>query len=131
MATPTFLQLTQALETSWASSPAFDASEWSPENPARGQCVLTALVVQHFLGGDLQKLTTAFEGILETHYRNIMPDGSVVDLTRQQYPRTQALTPATVDLKGFSFIREKRLAESVARRKYELLLGCVKSVLIA
>ncbi|WP_434095354.1 YunG family protein [Streptomyces flaveolus] len=29
-----------------------DVSGWSPENPARGQCGVTALVVNDLLGGD-------------------------------------------------------------------------------
>ena len=122
---PILAQLTEAIEASWAADTTFDASEWSPENPARGQCVATSLVVQHFLGGELQKLTTIFEGQPETHYRNVFTDGTVVDLTCRQYPADQPLTPAIVDLKSFPSIREKRLNELVTKRKYELLLARV------
>jgi len=34
------------------------SSKWTPENPANGQCGVTALVVQDVLGGDILKTKT-------------------------------------------------------------------------
>ena len=62
-----------------------------PENPAWGQCAVTALVVQDAFGGDL--LRAMVEGV--SHYWNRLPDGSEVDLTRQQFPEG-AMHGATV-----------------------------------
>lgn len=39
-------ELTAALMASWVVDTAYDAADWSPENPARGQCVVLALVAQ-------------------------------------------------------------------------------------
>lgn len=119
-------ELKAATEASWAADTTFDVSGWSPENPARGHCVVTSLVVQHFLGGDLRKVTTVFQGQPESHYYNMLPDGTEVDLTGQQYPKDQELTPSQVNLHGYATAREKMMHEPETRRRYELLLGRVQ-----
>lgn len=110
-----------ALRRSWAADTAFDASDWSAENPARGQCVVTALVVQDYLGGDLQRYEVAGD-FAETHYTNVLSGGAILDVTASQYEgRKVHLTPTPTNLKGFSSIREKRLADSSTRMRYEIL----------
>ncbi len=44
--------LLHALFESWSVS---TSSKWSPENPAKGQCGVTSLIVQDFLGGEILK----------------------------------------------------------------------------
>ncbi|MCI4061174.1 hypothetical protein MRQ36_00735 [Micromonospora sp. R77] len=63
-----------------------DARDWGPENPARGQCGVTALVVQDLLGGELV-LGEVFVGAAKVghHYWNRLPDGRQVDLTADQF----------------------------------------------
>jgi hypothetical protein len=43
------------IRSSWSEKTCdpVDLREWSPETPARGQCGVTALVVQDLLGGEL------------------------------------------------------------------------------
>ena len=124
-------ELRAAIEAGWGPDTSFVASEWSPENPARGQCVVTALVVQHFFGGDLQKLDTVFQGSPETHYYNVLPDGTKEDLTRQQYPDDQGLTPSEVNLHGYPNVREKMMHEPRTVQQYQLLLDRVMKLLAA
>jgi hypothetical protein len=64
-----------------------DASEdWRPDNPARAQCGMTALVVQDLLGGDLILGEVHVDGVkVGNHYWNRLPDGSEVDLTADQF----------------------------------------------
>jgi len=60
-----------------------DAADWSEDNPAKGQCAVTALVVQRVLGGKLLR------GVVDgfgSHYRNLLPSGKVKDLTWEQFP---------------------------------------------
>jgi hypothetical protein len=65
-----------------------DRHEWSPDNPARGQCGVTALVVSDLLGGRLVEARVFLGGEpVEYHYWNELPDGTHVDLTRQQFTR--------------------------------------------
>ena len=48
-------RLQQRLEAGWSSR---TSSLWSPDNPARGQCSVTALAVQHLVGGEILKTQT-------------------------------------------------------------------------
>ena len=63
-----------------------DLPDWRPGNPARGQCGVTALVVQDLLGGDLV-LGEVVAGGKRTgyHYWNRLPGGHDVDLTAEQF----------------------------------------------
>jgi hypothetical protein len=63
-----------------------DVKEWHPDNPARGQCGVTALIVQDVLGGELI-LGEVFQGDTKVghHYWNRLPDGRAVDLTADQF----------------------------------------------
>lgn len=59
------------------------AKDWSEDNPAFGQCAVTALLIQEIYGGEL--LRTYVEGF-GSHYYNLLPDGTTVDLTSDQFP---------------------------------------------
>lgn len=124
-------QLEQAFIESWNEDTCVDSSVWSPDNPSRGQCVPTALIVQDVFGGELEKLRVSYDGVEESHYRNILPDGSVRDYTRKQYPTLQVFRPTTVVLHKFHTIREKRLSDDDTRKRYELLKKRVDAFLLA
>lgn len=47
-----FERLQSALTAAWSIK---TSSRWQPDNPALGQCSVTALVVQDLLGGDILK----------------------------------------------------------------------------
>lgn len=85
------LIMTRALERAWCQDTSATPDQWSPQNPARGQCAVTALIVQDTLGGIL--LRTIIEG--ESHYFNELPDGENVDLTLTQFddPTIKATDP--------------------------------------
>jgi hypothetical protein len=57
------------------------SSRWTSENPARGQCGVTALVIQDVFSGDILKTKVD----KEWHYYNFI-DGERVDFTESQYP---------------------------------------------
>lgn len=56
------------------------SSLWTEDNPARGQCGVTALVVQDRFGGEIQKTPTG-DG---THFYNHI-NGQRYDLTAEQF----------------------------------------------
>jgi 8-oxo-dGTP pyrophosphatase MutT (NUDIX family) len=63
-----------------------DLADWHPGNPSRGQCGPTALVVREILGGDLvHGRVTAGGKPAGHHYWNRLPDGTELDLTRDQF----------------------------------------------
>ncbi|GLY03758.1 hypothetical protein [Actinoplanes sp. NBRC 101535] len=63
-----------------------DLADWHPGNPARGQCNVTALVVQDLLGGDLILGEVLVDGVkVGHHFWNRLPDGRTADLTADQF----------------------------------------------
>jgi hypothetical protein len=75
------VRLSDALRRAWSADTSSDPSNWSPSNPAWGQCAITALVVQDHFGGDLRRGTVG--GV--SHYWNVLPSGETVDLTLHQF----------------------------------------------
>jgi hypothetical protein len=86
---PSLSLVEHVVRASWSpdSCDPVDLEDWSPENPARGQCGVTALVLQEHLGGDLllADVVHADGSRQGVHYWNRLPDGSEVDLTREQF----------------------------------------------
>lgn len=80
--------MTETIRRSWCRDTSATPELWSPALPSRGQCAVTALVVQDILGGVLLR-TTNFG---ESHYLNGLVDGSYLDLTGDQF-EVQAYTP--------------------------------------
>src|SRR3989338_8280551 len=50
------LTLFQVISKSWTRDTTADYKGWTPDNPAWGQCAVTALTVQDFFGGELLRL---------------------------------------------------------------------------
>lgn len=88
---------------------------WEPTNPARGQCGVTALVLQDLLGGELI-LGEVFVGADKVghHYWNRLPDGTEVDLTAGQFFPEEAIVGGKVQHRPPDAPRR-------CREQYELL----------
>ena len=54
-------------------------NEWNKDKPEIGQCAVTSLVIQDFLGGYI-----VFNQTYD-HFWNVLPSGSHLDLTRKQF----------------------------------------------
>jgi len=72
----------RALELAWSVD---SAIQWSVENPANGQCNVTAAVINELYGGDI--LRTQYPGFW--HYYNRI-NGNRIDLTDSQFSRPGA-----------------------------------------
>ena len=73
----------KAITKSWAQDTAYykDAPHWTPNNPAIGQCAVTALLFNEFFGG------TIYSGVSNggiMHFWNTK-FGFKIDLTKQQF----------------------------------------------
>lgn len=105
------LDLRRAIEQSWDETTAAPG-QWDPVNPAKGQCAVTALVVQDYLGGRL--LRSVMVENQTSHYWNELPYGRDIDWTIQQFENHTVQT---------SFTRERSYLfshpDTVAR--YEIL----------
>ncbi len=99
------LDLYERLRRAWSSE---TSRHWRPDNPASGQCGVTALVVQDALGGEILK--TGVNGAW--HFYNRI-DGGRVDFTMGQFdsPIIYADLPSN---------RSEALHDT-AREQYELL----------
>lgn len=118
----TLYAIIDALRSSWSADTAYDSASWSSENPARGQCLVSSLVIQQYLGGDLVSFAVTGEGIDETHHCNVLPDGTLLDTTDSQYNSLDVTqTPKSTDTKGFSSLRERYLSNEYDRSRYEIL----------
>ncbi|MCA1229933.1 hypothetical protein [Saccharopolyspora sp. 6M] len=98
----TLTGIEHAFRCSWGADTCApeDLSEWSPRNPARGQCGVTALVLQDFLGGELLRGEVLVAGArVDFHWWNLL--GSVeVDLTREQFAPEEVVGPGEVVVRG-------------------------------
>lgn len=112
-----FADVERAVRASWGAEtcdPA-DVDKWRPDNPARGQCGVTAFVVQDLLGGDLVLGEVHVDGRkVGSHYWNRFGHGLDVDLTREQF------RPEELVVGGEVVIRPPD-APRRCREEYELL----------
>lgn len=78
-----YFKFKKALSKAWGQDTAYhkDAPNWTYDNPALGQCAITALLFNEYFGG------TIYSGISESgivHYWN-RKCGIKIDLTKQQF----------------------------------------------
>lgn len=78
----TLRDLEAVLKQAWGRETSADPDAWSEDNPAWGQCAVTALLVQDFFGGEIRRGEV---GAI-SHYWNVLPGGDEIDLTRHQFP---------------------------------------------
>lgn len=126
---PSLEQVIDALRHSWSYETTFDHPGWSEQNPARGQCQVSSLVMQDYFGGELRRYQVLGEGLDERHYCNVLDGGVVIDTTASQYTTPVQLTILPVELGEFASIRDKRLSDDETRGRYELLAQKVRTIL--
>ena len=77
-----------------------DLPDWTPDNPSRGQCGVTALTVHDLLGGqlllaDVLRTDGSRQGV---HWWNRLAGSIEIDLTRAQFTADEHVqTPWKVD----------------------------------
>ncbi|MFF3289751.1 hypothetical protein [Streptomyces sp. NPDC003023] len=97
MTPSTLTDLENALRACWAADTCspddLDRAGWHADNPAWGHCDITALVVHDLFGGELVLGEVHLAGEQHGfHWWNRLPDGTEVDLTRDQFRLGQAVT---------------------------------------
>jgi hypothetical protein len=86
-------ELEAVIRNSWSAETSEDPDAWPPDNPARDQCAVTALVVRELLGGEILIANVVRDGKrLERHAWNRLASGVEVDLTRGQFRAGEELT---------------------------------------
>jgi hypothetical protein len=110
-------QLEAAIRGSWDRETTEDPDVWSDENPALGNCAVTALVVRDYLGGEIVAAGVVRDDVrVERHAWNRLPSGLMVDLTRDQFrggEQFEAPEPVETFLSPTTFARYEVLAARV------------------
>ncbi len=103
----------KAIEKSWGKDTAYhkDAPYWTPENPARGQCAITALLINEYYGGKIIS-GVSDEGIY--HFWNVI-NGEKVDLTEEQFDKKLNFNNIT------TWTREDLLETGDVLERYKIL----------
>ena len=109
-----------ALKLSWSAETVYDSKDWSPENPSRGQCAVSSLVMQDYLGGEITRFDVEVDGNHEKHYANIV-DGKLIDVTREQFPDHAVFVINNPNLGEFATLRHRLLSDKDTRHRYAIL----------
>ncbi|MBN2459612.1 hypothetical protein JXB28_04980 [Candidatus Woesearchaeota archaeon] len=118
-----------ALKYSWSKDTTLDEKNWAAENPSWGQCAVTALVVNDYLGGEIVwALAKLPDGTDISHYFNKIK-GEEKDYTRMQFPEGTQVPAGVTRAKTFASTREYILSYESTRQRYELLKGKVSEFL--
>ncbi|MCQ8768243.1 YunG family protein [Streptomyces telluris] len=89
----------RAVRSSWDAdtcTPEY-RSRWTPDNPARDQCGVTAMVLNDLLGGELIRGEVRVDGVqTDFHWWNRLGEGVEIDLTREQFSPEEIVTGGRV-----------------------------------
>lgn len=98
-------EIESAIRASWGADTASeDNLPWTPDNPSRGQCDVTALVVHDIFGGDVLAAGVFLDGErVEAHMWNRLPGGMELDLTREQFRKGEVIGEPTVRQRPATF----------------------------
>ena len=129
--------LKQLLLRCWSERTSADPLNWQESNPAWGQCAITACSAQDCLGGDIRWVEARTpDRKVYSHYYNILPDGTVFDATREQFPQGTIFAPEngtqrTTSETGSSFpcTRSYILSFPATQMRYMRLMERVEKVM--
>lgn len=102
----TLTQIERAIRASWSLDTADEDDGWTPDNPARGQCDVTSLVVHDIFGGEILAADVFRDGErVEAHMWNRLPGGLELDLTREQFRDGEVIGEPSVRHRPATFDR--------------------------
>lgn len=120
-------ELQELLKKCWSLETSVDPNYWSPDNPACGQCVATAQLVQKLFSGEIMAGKTKAPGRVFidklNHFWNRLPDGQEIDFTKEQFSNgTIILDKQTIKTSYFLQFPE-------AIKKYAVLKAALEQLL--
>ena len=89
---------------------------WNKDNPSLGQCAITALIVNDYIGGKIMRCMCS----TGSHYYNLI-GGNIVDFTFEQFKGEKPLYDDSCER-----TREYLLSNEDTKRRYIMLLKNVK-----
>lgn len=103
----TLTEIERAIRASWSLDTADEDDGWTPDNPARGQCDVTSLVVHDIFGGEILAADVFRDGErVEAHMWNRLPGGLELDLTREQFRGGEVIGRPSVRRRPATFDRD-------------------------
>jgi len=78
-------KLKDLLKKSWSKESSAYPESWTPKNPAWGQCLVTALLIQDYKGGKILEGKVKMGGKMRKHFWNELPGGKEFDFTKEQF----------------------------------------------
>ncbi|MFC1686864.1 hypothetical protein ACFL0E_00720 [Nanoarchaeota archaeon] len=112
--------LEKAITYSWYKDTSADSENWSNENQSYGQCAVTALIVQDYLGGKIVNSLVDVGERKESHYFNNI-NGTEIDLTGDQFPEGTVIPEGVDKKKDFETTRDYVLSYGPTAERYEVL----------
>lgn len=119
-------KLEKMLQQAWTDETSSEQG-WTEQNRALGQCAVTACVVHDYLGGEIVWAEVLLpDGKKSSHYFNKLPDGSIVDLTKRQFPEGTQIPEGQPKTKDKPTTRAYVLSFQQTANRYEILKNRVE-----
>lgn len=123
--------LARRLEAAWSAETSASPDGWSTDNPADGQCAVTAAIVHDALGGQVVWGEAILpDGRRVSHYWNEV-DGIEIDLTRSQFPAGTLIPVAGRRNPDIEDAYDYVLAYPATKTRYDMLKAALSRDAIA
>ncbi len=106
----------KAIKQSWDKDTCYPklADQWTAENPALGQCAVTALIIQHYFNGEILYCEHT------NHYWNKLPDGKKIDLTKMQFAKDTKICQDKIKSRD-EILNSQSAIQAKTAQRYQLL----------
>lgn len=113
-------KLEQAIRQSWSKETCYPPARtyWNPWESFLGQCRVTSMVVQDIMGGDIKYSYN------KNHCWNVLPDGTEMDLTSEQFDKDTVFDDAKIVSRDFLITEEPDME---VQERYDILKEKVQS----
>ena len=116
-----YARLEEAIQNSWCKETSSDPENWTIENPAWGQCAVTALIISDYLGGKLVWAEAKLpDGRAISHYFNNIRHHET-DLTRRQFPEGTLIPEGIDKKKEHATTKDYVLSFPATQQRYHIL----------
>ncbi len=121
-------QLENVLKRAWSKDSSYYYA-FDENNPALGQCAVTALIVNDYFGGKIVWCeVTRPDGQKISHYFNKIGNNEI-DLTRSQFPEGTIVPAGIEKKKEFATTRDFILSNEDTKARYLILKNKINNLL--